>query len=42
MLREANAVADALAGLGVNVNRIPLTPDRVLALIEGAASRAGV
>lgn len=36
-----NAVADALAGLGVNVNRIPLTPDRVLALIEGASSREG-
>lgn len=36
-----NAVADALGGLGVNVNRIPLTPDRVLALIERAASRPG-
>jgi carbon-monoxide dehydrogenase large subunit len=34
-----NAVADALAGLGVNVNRIPLTPDRVLALVESVASR---
>ena len=31
-----NAVADALAGLGANVNRTPLAPDRVLALIEGA------
>jgi aerobic carbon-monoxide dehydrogenase large subunit len=31
-----NAVADALAGLGANVNSTPLTPDRVLALIEGA------
>ncbi len=32
-----NAVADALAGLKVDVNRIPLSPDRVLALIEAAA-----
>ena len=31
-----NAVADALAGLGANVNRTPLTPARVLALIEAA------
>ena len=31
-----NAVADALAGLGVNVNSTPLAPDRVLGLIEDA------
>jgi carbon-monoxide dehydrogenase large subunit len=31
-----NAVADALARIGANVNQIPMTPDRVLALIEGA------
>ena len=31
-----NAVADALADLDVNVNSTPLTPDRVLALIEGS------
>ncbi len=30
----ANAVADALAPLGVRVNEIPLTPERVLALID--------
>ncbi len=35
-----NAVADALSGLKANVNRIPLTPDRVLALIEGDGQRA--
>jgi carbon-monoxide dehydrogenase large subunit len=34
-----NAVADALAGLGANVNRTPLTPDRVLALISESAPR---
>jgi carbon-monoxide dehydrogenase large subunit len=32
-----NAVADALAPLGINVNEIPLTPDRVLALLGRAA-----
>lgn len=32
-----NAVADALAALGANVNSTPLTPDRVLAFIESAA-----
>ena len=32
-----NAVADALAGLGVNVNSTPLAPDRVLGFIEDAA-----
>jgi hypothetical protein len=31
-------VADALAGLGANVARTPLSPDRVLALIESSAS----
>jgi carbon-monoxide dehydrogenase large subunit len=36
-----NAVADALADLGINVNRTPLTPDRVLALIESATTAAG-
>ena len=35
----AGAVADALAGLGANVNQIPLSPDRVLDLIERASSR---
>ena len=32
----ACAVGDALAPLGANVNRLPLRPDTVLALIEGA------
>ena len=34
-----NAVADTLAGLGVNVNRTPPPPDRVLALIEDSNKR---
>jgi aerobic carbon-monoxide dehydrogenase large subunit len=32
-----NAVADALAHLGCNVNTLPLSPDRVLALIQSTA-----
>ena len=32
----ANAVGDALAALGVSVNMVPLSPDRVLELIERA------
>jgi hypothetical protein len=32
----ANAIADAPAPFGVRVNEIPLTPERVLALIERA------
>jgi carbon-monoxide dehydrogenase large subunit len=32
----ANAVADALAPFGVRVNEVPLTPERVLNLIEKA------
>jgi carbon-monoxide dehydrogenase large subunit len=32
-----NAVADALVPFGATVDRLPLTPDRVLALIDGAA-----
>ena len=35
----ANAVADALAGLGANVNTLPLKPSRVLALIAGGGQR---
>jgi aerobic carbon-monoxide dehydrogenase large subunit len=31
----ANAVADALAPLGIDVRDLPLTPDRVLALLQG-------
>jgi aerobic carbon-monoxide dehydrogenase large subunit len=33
----ANAVADALAPFGVQVNAIPLTPERILTLIRTAA-----
>ena len=34
-----NAVRDALAPLGVSVNSQPLTPDRILGLIEEAGQR---
>jgi carbon-monoxide dehydrogenase large subunit len=34
----ANAVADALAPLGIEVRDLPLTPDRVLALLQGRSS----
>jgi carbon-monoxide dehydrogenase large subunit len=33
----ANAVADALAPFGVQVNAMPLTPERILTLIHTAA-----
>jgi len=33
----ANAVADALAPLGVSITALPLSPDRLLALIRGAS-----
>ena len=36
----ANAVADALAPLGVEVRRLPLSPANVLAAVEQAAARA--
>jgi len=35
----ANAVADALAPLGIEVRELPLTPDRILSLVRAAASR---
>jgi aerobic carbon-monoxide dehydrogenase large subunit len=31
----ANAVADALAPLGVDVREVPLTPDRIVRLLNG-------
>ncbi len=37
----ANAVADALAPLGVHVTALPLSPDRVLGLIRAARSAGG-
>ena len=37
----ANAVADALAPLGVDVHRLPLSPAEVLRLIRTAATVAG-
>jgi len=36
----ANAVADALAPLGVDVCELPLTPDRILALLRAAPAGA--
>jgi aerobic carbon-monoxide dehydrogenase large subunit len=35
----ANAVADALAPLGVSITSLPLTPDRLLGLIRAARAR---
>lgn len=37
----ANAVNDALAGLGVDVNRIPLRPSYIFDLIRGAQAAGG-
>jgi carbon-monoxide dehydrogenase large subunit len=37
----ANAVADALAPLGVHVTALPLSPDRVLGLIRAARPEGG-
>src|SRR5207247_1825735 len=36
----ANAVADALAPLGIEVRELPLTPDRILALLRAAPAGA--
>ena len=39
--RGTNAVRDALAGIGAEVNETPLTPRRVRAAILAAAGREG-
>jgi carbon-monoxide dehydrogenase large subunit len=36
----ANAVADALAPLGIDINELPATPERLFRLIEAARARA--
>ena len=36
-----NAVADALAPLGVEISRLPLSPSRIVGLIEAARAGAG-
>jgi aerobic carbon-monoxide dehydrogenase large subunit len=36
----ANAIADALAPLGVEVNELPLTPDRLFRLIAAGRGKA--
>jgi CO/xanthine dehydrogenase Mo-binding subunit len=35
----AAAVEDALAPLGVRVSEVPLTPERIVTLVEAARSR---
>ncbi len=40
MAAVANAVADALAPLGVKVTELPLTPARIFALVQAASARA--
>ena len=37
----ANAVSDALAGLGVTVDRLPFSPDYILGLIDSAQRGKG-
>lgn len=38
----ANAVSDALAPLGIEVDTLPVTPDRLFGMVEAArASRSG-
>jgi aerobic carbon-monoxide dehydrogenase large subunit len=37
----ANAVSDALAPLGIEIDELPVTPERVFRLIRAALSRAG-
>ena len=32
----ANAIADALAPLGIDINELPVTPERLFRLIEAA------
>jgi carbon-monoxide dehydrogenase large subunit len=35
----ANALADALSPLGIEINELPVTPERLFRLIEQAKSR---
>ena len=41
MAAVANAVADALAPLGVTVTELPLTPSRIYALVRSAETADG-
>ena len=36
----ANAIADALAPLGIEINELPVTPERLFRLIEAARASA--
>jgi carbon-monoxide dehydrogenase large subunit len=35
----ANAVSDALSPLGIEINELPVTPERLFRLIEAARAR---
>ena len=35
----ANAIADALSPLGIEINELPVTPERLFRLIDGSASK---
>jgi carbon-monoxide dehydrogenase large subunit len=36
----ANAVADALSPLGIEINELPVTPERLFRLIEAARAKS--
>jgi carbon-monoxide dehydrogenase large subunit len=36
----ANAVADALAPLGIDINELPATPERLFRMIEAARAKS--
>jgi carbon-monoxide dehydrogenase large subunit len=36
----ANALADALSPLGIGINELPVTPERLFRLIEAAGRKA--
>jgi carbon-monoxide dehydrogenase large subunit len=38
----ANALADALAPLGIEINELPATPERLFRLIEAARAKANL
>jgi carbon-monoxide dehydrogenase large subunit len=35
----ANALADALAPLGIDINELPMTPERLFRLVEAARAK---
>jgi len=38
----ANALADALAPLGIEINELPVTPERLFRLVEAARAQAKI